>query len=749
MNVARSMLGPGVWKNLGTVLSQSGPGALLEVPGLNEPARNFLWVYNCVAARMESVQQAALRISDGEDNLVEGGPLYDLLARPNRWMDGVGFVGAIEAILTLRNSVFVVPVSEAGARPDELMLLAPQNVTPIVATHKPTGLRVPVGWKHRDPYAADERTFTLDEVIHIGTFNPDNPLLSALSPQDALMRTLKMDMATREQNLALFRNGGLPDFALVTEREWTEEQAKEFLQRFLDNYQGYAKAHKPALLYNGVKIDKIGLNPQELQALDVLKTLTPQEIVAGLRTKPAMAGLMVGETGLSQGTSTAEQKIAWWSETGHAELARIASALQEFLVDRYDWTANRAHCATGQPMSCQEKREMERQRRRMRPFLSGRAPAASKLFAWFDTGNVPELMEHRWKRVESFERLAGRGYQPDDLNDYFDLGLPPHPTNQGTLPFSLQAVEDVAAGSVGLPPATEPPRAGGRAMDLVGELERKLEDGARLNQKKLAAMRKMFDALLRPLEKGAARKYSRFFLEQRGRVLDRVKGLGPERARDDALSDAYAPEELLKAIFPRDGEDPALLARLAPLWTEQLRRGWEFFAEQESGKAAKVAAFQVDDPRVMAALDGRKLQGTAINDTTEDAFRDVIRAAFEEGDNPAQLADRIDEYYKAHCAGETSHRPMTAARTQTAGIVNEGRLLAANAVGGLKKGWLHGAPEEARPEHLDAQATYQAAPIPLEQDFVVGGVAMKAPGDANAPIEQIANCTCMLTFHAA
>jgi len=750
LRMATSMLGPNVWKNLGSVLSSSGPSADLHVPGMDKPASNFVWVYNCVVARMEAMMQAALRISDAQDNLIEGGALYDLLARPNRWMDGVQFVGAVEALMTARNACFIVPVSEgAGTYPDELMLLSPANMRPILAVHTPTGAQVPIGYTYRDPSTGQERRFQLDELIPIQTFNPDNPLISALNPMDALMRSLKMDMATREQNLALYANGGLPDFALVTDRAWNEDQAKEFLRRFLDNYQGYGKAHKPAVLYNGVKIDKVGLNPEELQSLEVLKTLTPQEIVAGLRTKPVMAGLMVGETGLSQGTSTEEQKVAWWSETGHAELARIASAIQQFLVDPYDWN-KRMLGARRTPMSPAQRREFGRQKARMRPFVRA-STSRQGLYVWFDTNNIPELMEHRWKRVQEFDKLAGRGYRPDDLNDYFDLGLPPHPTNQGTLPFSVQPVDDLVASS----PSSNEPREGShpntRAIALIDSIEAHIERRQREIAAKWKALRRTLDGLLKPREKAAASRFSKFYIEQRKRVLDRFdEALQAARsAREETAKDIFREDELLREIFPTDEENTALYARLSPIWTQHLKDGWSFFSENEKPEGAQLPDFHVEDPRVLEALEKRKIQGTAINDTTEDAVREVLREGFEAGDTAAQLAERVDEYYKTNCIGEDKHRPMTAARTQTTGIVNDGRMLAAREVGGLKKGWLHGGSAEARPEHVAAQTHYLEEPIGLDEQFIVNGYACDAPGDSTLPVGETANCTCMVSFHAA
>jgi hypothetical protein len=149
----------------------------------------------------------------------------------------------------------------------------------------------------------------------------------------------------------------------------------------------------------------------------------------------------------------------------------------------------------------------------------------------------------------------------------------------------------------------------------------------------------------------------------------------------------------------------------------------------------------------MKALEGRKIQGLKVNDTTEEALRDIFKAGFEAGSSLSEISDKIAGYYKDNCVGEDSVRSMTAARTQTAGIVNEGQLLAAKEVGGLRKYWIHGNPEDPRETHIEAASTYDSSnAIGLEDMFIVGGEKMDGPGDSGADISNVANCSCSLGF---
>jgi hypothetical protein len=205
----------------------------------------------------------------------------------------------------------------------------------------------------------------------------------------------------------------------------------------------------------------------------------------------------------------------------------------------------------------------------------------------------------------------------------------------------------------------------------------------------------------------------------------------------------------LDAVFPMEEENKQLIARLAPLWLEHLGDGWRFFMDDEMGLEKDANPFEVNDPRVIDAIERRKFQGKHANETTAEALREIFTEALTEGWTNDEKAAAIDAYYKEHCLGSTNHRPLTAARTQTAGIINDGRHLAANEVGGLKKGWLHGAPGDPRPAHVAAQEMYLAEPIALNEPFVVNGHACQTPGSTELPVGETANCTCMQVYVAA
>jgi len=725
-----SLTGTAGW----TDLLSGGIGGGLSLPGLARPAETVHSVYAALMARTRTIKKAPLRISDRDGNIVENGELSRLMERPNRWQNRSQYVGYIEANLALHDWCIVAKISDTpGGRPDELIPLNPLKCMPRQAVHGPTGMEIVAGWDYIDH--GGSVFLPWDDVIAITGTNPYSAF-EGLSAMKAGRRPIMQDVATREQSLALYKNGAMVDLVLETDKSPDRDQRKEMMQSWNDRYRGYTNAHKTALLWGGVKASKLGFNPQELQQFENLR-LTLTDVLMVMQVMPAMIMVMIGETGLSQGSSTAEQYAAWWNNVGWGELDRIAAAHQAFLVDSYDWGRTRMLRKT-EPRKPTLREAVGRQMWRER---AGVGDSRSDLDLYFDVGQIPELAEQRNERIEKMADLCKLGYRPDDANDYLGLGLPPHPTNAGTLPFNLQPVGDVAGGGERARSSAVEIRGrierGDRIGGLLDRLEERIERDLNAKQK---SVRKAFEAYIAPREKAAARKWSRFFMEQRKRVLERLKEEGDRAEADPAA------KVLFEAVFPRGDENAALIALLSPLWSQHIEDGVAYFDGNEI-PGDGISGMTSEDPRFQQALEQRRIQGAKVNDTTEKALREIMEQAVADGASVGDLADRFAEYYKDQAVGEKAARPLTAARTQTAGIVNDGRMLAAREVGGLRKGWLQGSSEEPRPAHAAATSKYQANPIGLDESFEINGHAMDAPGDASAPASETANCTCMVTFH--
>jgi len=745
----------------GMIRTSGNVSSSLHVAGMDRPAENLLWVYLGMMSRAEAVSQVPLRIATGNDTLVESGALYDLLQTPNSWMDKVQYFALIESHLALYNECEIAIIRGARGNPIELIPLSPLHTTPVVAVHAETGMRAPVGWSYREPSTGAVHAFAQEDVIPILLYSPYDTT-KALRPEVPGRRSMLVDILSQEQNLSIFKNGGMPDVVFETDQRWDVNQRDEFLEAWNDRYSGTANAHKPGILYGGLKAKAIGLSPEDLQFFEG-RRMSRSEQIALMRVKPAMVGLTEGETGLSQGNSTREQKAAWWSETGLFELSRIAAAHQRFLVDKNSWSGS----AGSRELSYGQRLAKDSQQSKMRQCGLRSASVSRTLSIWFDEHEIEELMEQRLQKVDILDKLLARGWQPDQMGDYLQMRLPPHPTNIATLPFSLQPASDLAGVNAEIGKRESRNESKPDALDAkLRELDGALADLGNASHvraendeggeveipKAWQGMRAAIDRLLAEREKAAARKWSRFFAEQRGRVLDRyseiVSSAGTREDSSPQLDGTdLSADGILSAVFPEEDENGMLWSRIGGMITSHMEDGYTFFGEHDV-PSAELGGFSVDDPRVMEAIEKRSIQASKANATTEKDLRNVLRAGFAEGDTTAQLGDRLADYYRDQ-VGETKARPMTAARTQTSGIVNDGRMLAAREVGGLSKGWLHGGSKQARDAHVAAQSRYLEHPIALDDKFEVNGYMTDAPGSTELPVGEVANCTCSVVFSKA
>lgn len=691
--------------------------------GADRPGQTVATAFACIVARREAIAARPAMVTDGDDSVVQGGMLSELVERPNAAMDGTQFRRVLETHQTLHNAC-AFHIEPDSVRP-ELEPLHPEGLKAIGGVYGPAGTPRAMGWRYRDPFTREEREFAPEEIVIRTGYSP-YAAHSPLSPMTALRETIESELAARAQNSATFRNASTPRGYLYTEQGMTPEQATQALDAWNSAYQGQSNAARTAALWGGLKYEKLQMTPAELDFLDTLRVFRIDYYMV-FRVYPAMLAEMTGETGLSQGSSTDSQRVAWWEDVGIPELNLISGMFDEAAerlgIDRPGAVRSRALSRMERGALCRAER------------LRGRRPG--KLYVWFNDAAIPTLARQRLGRMEMMNQLIQAGFRPDEAAEYLDLGLPPHPDNIGRVPFNMAEIGAPGASTAASTGGTPVPR-GEAARAAFDSLTARLEETLARSERTKGEER---TRRIERLEKAAAKKWSRFFIEQRGRVLARMETL----SRSDALARATAETDSLAfSVFPRAEEDALLAARINPLIVEQLREGWREFA----ARTGVENPFVVEDPAIQRAIERRVIQGQRVNGTTEADLRRIFEQGFEAGSTVAQMADEVAGYYRERCEGYDSDRAMNAAQTQTTGIVNDAALIAAEEAGGLRKYWIHAGPGgDARESHIRAGREYGPDnAISLEESFMVDGEPMSAPGDPNASPGNVCRCRCSLGF---
>jgi hypothetical protein len=181
-------------------------------------------------------------------------------------------------------------------------------------------------------------------------------------------------------------------------------------------------------------------------------------------------------------------------------------------------------------------------------------------------------------------------------------------------------------------------------------------------------------------------------------------------------------------------------------------------AAQEQANLTNVTLLARADPaeayarralRYLATVRNR-LVGTS--DAVWEALRAELATGIARGESIANLSLRIDDALAWTGAPNWKARATTIARTETIGAYNNGHLDGARANQDtfgdavIYKTWLATGDDKTRDTHAEAEATYSADPIPIDEYFAVGGDTLDSPGDPAGSPEEVINCRCTMLF---
>jgi hypothetical protein len=136
---------------------------------------------------------------------------------------------------------------------------------------------------------------------------------------------------------------------------------------------------------------------------------------------------------------------------------------------------------------------------------------------------------------------------------------------------------------------------------------------------------------------------------------------------------------------------------------------------------------------------GTKIVG--IVETTRRYIEKIIALNLDENLGIPLIAQEIRRLDKASF---TKYRSATIARTEThnaASYANQ-KIVESMAIPNMQKQWMTTQDERSRDIHRAVNGTK----VPLDEDFIVGGVPMSYPGDPKGGAKNVINCRCVLLY---
>lgn len=557
----------------------------------------------------------------------------------------------------MHNEVFIRKVAGIGnivgtrELPGELWVLNPSKMQEV--TNSAGDI---IAWTYGN------QKFTVEEIIHIKDFNPYNEN-RGLDPREPLGQEMNLDYLASVFNMAFFQNDATPNALITTDKSLSKEQ-RDRLKQFIENrHKGAENKHKMDILEGGLKMETLTPSHKDMEFIEQ-RRFSREELLGAWRAPKALFNITEN---LNYATFEGQMKV-FWLYAIMPILRKVEDAINVSLVWPYDRT----------------------------------------IYFAFNIKNVPAFQADLADKVGIAKTLIEIGFTANEVNQKLGLGFDTKAwrefwwVNWNYMPSELVIEGGGRTAALADPNAEKIPAKG-----------IKIEEAPKMDIQGWATW-KSFLSRQAPTERMMDRKLSRFFGEQRGRILSALHAQNMRQGPD---------------VLNWEHENEILKKYIRPLMTQAVEDGIKH-AEQIVGKKSLSNL----DVKIPAYVEQRIAQIVGINATTRKLLRKTIDQAIEEGKTITDIQQAVKDQYAIN-----STRSLRIARTETVGAVNGGSKLYYEDAGIQKKRWLTAGDELVRTSHRMCESE---GAIKIDGAFVNG---CRYPGDQEVGDPgEVCNCRCTL-----
>jgi HK97 family phage portal protein len=254
-NPSTSLSNPAAW--LTGLFGTSKTGVQVS----EDNALTFSAVYAAVRIISETIASIPLNVyqADGETRVkAVGHPIQDLLAKaPNSVSSTFTFREAMAANLVLHGNAYAKIEMNAAGRPTALIPLNPMKVEVKVVDGEKLYI------------FADKHTYLDYEIIHFVGLSLNG--LTGKSPLAMAREAVAIGLAAQEYGARFYSNGANAGGVITAPGRLNTEVVKRLRESWNRAQSGLGSSHSTAILEEGMKYEKIGLDPEAAQFLQSRK----------------------------------------------------------------------------------------------------------------------------------------------------------------------------------------------------------------------------------------------------------------------------------------------------------------------------------------------------------------------------------------------------------------------------------------------------------------------------------------------
>ena len=284
-------------------------------------------VYAAIRLRGESVARTPLvvhRPAQGSGGDVPAGtdhPLQRLLDMPNPFWTRGDLWRATETYLGLWGSAFWGLERDGSGAVSEIWPLRPDRVRVL-----PDPTRYVRGFVYGSLNSGAPVPYVPEDVVWFRYFNPLDEY-AGLSPMAPLRLSADMGMDALRANRASLGNESLPGLVIETSDYPTDDEVREFYDRWESRFKGANKSRRPALLSKGMRATNLGFSPRDMEYMHSLRWSL--EDVSRTYGVPK---LMLGDMERATFSNFRTARRVFWEDTVLPQLSFYEEALQQMLI---------------------------------------------------------------------------------------------------------------------------------------------------------------------------------------------------------------------------------------------------------------------------------------------------------------------------------------------------------------------------------------------------------------------------------
>lgn len=242
-------------------------------------------VHPIVSRLMEAVSETPWKLwqqsaggDESERTAIMSHAVLDLLDHPNDFQTWMEIVEAGTQHFLLAGEANIALGFTAGGlnlrTPLDMWVLRPDRIQPIPDPY--TFLK---GWIYTAPGDGEKIPLENRELMRFRRPDPLDPY-RGLGAVQALMRDLDAQKYTKEWQAAFFANSARPGGVITVDRRLGDEEFDELAARWNEQHRGVSKAHRVAVLENGMQWQESAFSLRDMQVAELESVSRDKALVA-------------------------------------------------------------------------------------------------------------------------------------------------------------------------------------------------------------------------------------------------------------------------------------------------------------------------------------------------------------------------------------------------------------------------------------------------------------------------------------